>query len=383
MQITLDTRNTGRNNGTGITTYTNTLASALKELSGVQLNWLHEQSSPNPKLKKSLTFFSKYVRLVRAATNNRKKATFQNNDYFSDDIYRISHIHFKLFSRMMPVFSNVNTDIMHWTCPLPIYMPQAHNIYTIHDLIPIIHPEMGKTDPNKFKKLIDSILNNPSEIITVSESVKKDLIRYFGISPKRVHVVYQTTNIATQSLHSTLPDNDELADSFVYVGSIEKRKNIGRLIQAHAASQTKRRLVLIGKDGFDAQKELSALNKHPHPDRVVRLQWTPRNRLINIIRSSRAVVFPSLAEGFGLPIIEGMALGVPVLTSSQGATEEVAGQAALLIDPYSINSIADGIQQLDTNDNLCKELSLLGYRRANFFNHNEYGKTNYNIYNKL
>ncbi|GAB6967538.1 hypothetical protein JCM25156A_15750 [Komagataeibacter kakiaceti JCM 25156] len=149
------------------------------------------------------------------------------------------------------------------------------------------------------------------------------------------------------------------------MGRVEARKNIERLIAAHARSGTHRPLVIIGPDGDDRPR-CAGSGGAP----VRRVQWCERLSLLRAIHDAHALLLPSLAEGFGLPIVEAMALGTPVLTSRGGATGEIAGGAALLVDPTDTDDIARGMAALDgndPNDPLRARLIARGYERADFF----------------
>jgi glycosyltransferase involved in cell wall biosynthesis len=152
--------------------------------------------------------------------------------------------------------------------------------------------------------------------------------------------------------------------SFICLGPVEPRKNIARLIAAHRASGVTTPLVIIGPDGPRGKD----LVPEAAPNGLIRrVAFSPRAAVIRAIAEARALLYPSLAEGFGLPIAEAMALGTPVLTSQGGATEEIAGGAALLVDPLSTASIAAGIAAIDTDAALRARLREAGLRRAPLF----------------
>ncbi|WP_215747508.1 glycosyltransferase family 1 protein [Gluconobacter sp. P1C6_b] len=379
MRIILDARNTGRAMGTGVTTYTKTLAEALKNQQGISVGWLHETSGLQPAASQhSHSFAARSLRFARALSSRQRKGFAgtgpQTGNLIAEDIFRIGHVHFNIFGKLLAVEPTEEPSIMHWTCPLPLYMPGCPNIVTIHDLIPILHPEFCQTDPRRTQRMLERVIDRADLIITISESVKKDIMTHFALPPERIHAIHQATNIQaelsrTHSIGQTpCPDG-----SFIHIGTIERRKNIARLIRAHSLSRTKRMLVLIGPDGFGAQQELVALSEHLHPERVIRLPWISRPDLLAALTKARAIVFPSLAEGFGLPIVEGMALGIPVLTSQGGTTEEIAGGAGCLVDPLDIGSIAEGLIALDRNETLCRNLVALGRERVKHFNPHDYG----------
>jgi glycosyltransferase involved in cell wall biosynthesis len=160
--------------------------------------------------------------------------------------------------------------------------------------------------------------------------------------------------------------------SCLFYGAIEPKKNIGRLIQGYLGASVETPLVIAGRDGWMSESELRLLfDDHIRSliqiDRVtrvqrkvIRLDYVPFPLLVSLIRGAKAILFPSLYEGFGLPVLEGMLCQTPVLTSTQGAASEVAGDAALLVDPYDTREIRDGILRLDKSAELRDHLATLG-----------------------
>jgi glycosyltransferase involved in cell wall biosynthesis len=133
--------------------------------------------------------------------------------------------------------------------------------------------------------------------------------------------------------------------------------------------------VVSGPDGWRASQALRHANA-----RVVRLPWLPAPELASLVRSARALVFPSLAEGFGLPVLEAMTLGAPVVTSNRGALAEVAGDAALLVDPEDVEALAQAILRISHDDALRARLSQAGLSRAGAFSEQRYAERLARIY---
>ncbi|MFP5455568.1 MAG: glycosyltransferase family 4 protein [Alphaproteobacteria bacterium] len=152
------------------------------------------------------------------------------------------------------------------------------------------------------------------------------------------------------------------------MGSVEPRKNLARLVQAWRRSCVPYPLVIAGPDGWRASEILPALEGVPG---LIRMPYVERPVLLAMIASARALLFPTLAEGFGLPIIEAMQAGTPVLTSRGGATEEVAGGAALLADPHSVEDLATAIARLES-ETLLDRLRSAGLDRARHFTLNAF-----------
>jgi glycosyltransferase involved in cell wall biosynthesis len=178
--------------------------------------------------------------------------------------------------------------------------------------------------------------------------------------------------------------NVKYKEYLLFYGAIEPKKNVGRLIEAYLASNIETPLLIVGKLAWKYEQEMRLLNDDAtsylehlgsqtyRRRRVFHIDYAPFPLLVSLIRGAKAVLFPSLYEGFGLPILEAMKLGTPVLTSTEGSTPEVAGDGALLIDPYDTRAIANGIKALDSNEALRSELSAKGARQAEKFTADAY-----------
>jgi glycosyltransferase involved in cell wall biosynthesis len=182
---------------------------------------------------------------------------------------------------------------------------------------------------------------------------------------------------------------------FLFFGAIEPKKNLGRVVEAYLASGAKSPLVIIGGKAWldDAETrmiysdivEVSALRDGliRRADRIRRYDYLPFGLLVSLIRGARATLLPSLYEGFGLPVLESMLLNTPVLASTAGALPEVAGDAALLVDPYDTHAIRRGIETLDSDADLRAELSRRGVRQAARFSPEAYRQRLAELYQPL
>lgn len=301
----------------------------------------------------------------------------------SRDIFRTSHRAFQRYGTTSRLHFNgaSKPDIFHWTTPIPIRAVGSVNICTIHDLIPLRLPHSTSDDKRTFFDLFKRSARQSDHIITVSETTRNDVISMLGISPEKVTNVYQSVAIPPATLRMTDHDVSKTIfstfglhwkDYFIHYGNIEPKKNLGRIFEAFSQLETPRKLVVVGGKGWLRENEISLLKQvsnlsGPLSKRVIFLEYLPTMTLINLVRGARATLFPSLYEGFGLPIVESMVLGTAVLTSASGAPREIAGSAAALVDPVSVNSILDGLDALDKNDDLVRDLEHAGRARATLF----------------
>jgi glycosyltransferase involved in cell wall biosynthesis len=261
---------------------------------------------------------------------------------------------------------------------LPPAVP-CRSVVTIHDTIHLMFPQYL---PNRgayvyAKSLMWAAARRSDRILTVSESSKRDIIHYFNIAPEKIVVVYN----ALDERFGLEPDPAEIArvrerfqleHGFVlYVGNIKPHKNLVRLIEAFDG---------LRRDGFEDLKlliigdEISkwpalrrAVHRHKLHKHVRFLGFQSDDTLASLYRLAAVFVFPSLYEGFGLPPLEAMASGTPVVTSNVSSLPEVAGDAAVLVDPYDADAIRDGIKRVLTDPALREDLRRKGLQRAQEF----------------
>jgi glycosyltransferase involved in cell wall biosynthesis len=261
---------------------------------------------------------------------------------------------------------------------LPPLTP-CRSVVTIHDCIHLRFPQYL---PNRlsYAYALSSLwvaTHRSSRIMTVSETSKRDILRYFRVPESKIDVIYN----AIDERFGQIPAPDEiervreryqLNDPFVlYAGNIKPHKNIERLIEAfhslkrHGFDEVK--LLIIGDEISKYSTLRRAVHRYKLHKHVRFFGFVPDQTLAILYRLAAVFVFPSLYEGFGLPPLEAMASGTPVITSNVSSLPEVVGDAALLIDPYEPEAIADALRRVLTDDALRADLRAKGLARANHF----------------
>lgn len=385
--IWLDGRNVGRSGGTGVATYAQTLAANLTAL-GMPPAWVLDRTAPERDQLRDQAQGQK--RDWRRSLGGSARAflgrppalrSFGSDALLCPDLYRIAHLHYRYRKRLLTLQPKNPPRLMHWTYPLPIRVEGALNVVTVHDLIPLTHPELTGIAPDRFKSLLTTLCATVDAVVTVSETVREEIIAQFGLSPDRVTTLYQAVAFSAQEKRDFAHASRLGAPgAFVFYGRVESRKNIARLLEAHALSGSTTPLMIIGPDGDDFPDCMPRSST----SRVIRIPWSERNALMRTLSEAKALLFPSLAEGFGLPIIEAMALGTPVLTSRGGVTEEVAGGAADLVDPYDVAEIAAALRKLDRLDATdLQKRKEAGYVRAACFSPTAYRERLENFYARI
>ena len=244
-------------------------------------------------------------------------------------------------------------------------LEKTPTVITIHD----INFEHRPDDLNwlhslYYRKYFKQYANLSKHIITVSEFSKKDIINSYQITKNKITVAYNGVgsdfrSIPIEQKKIIKEKYSDKKDFFLFLGSLHKRKNIKNLLLAfdiYRLKNGKNKLLVIGKKKWwDKQTEYIYQNMQYKED-VIFIGQINDDIMVNILASSKALCFVSLFEGFGLPIIEAMKCNVPVITSNTSAMPEIAGDAALIVDPHDIHDISHAMFQIDNNPQLCNQL---------------------------
>jgi glycosyltransferase involved in cell wall biosynthesis len=269
---------------------------------------------------------------------------------------------------------------------------RCKSVVTIHDVIHLMFPQYlpSRMALAYARMSIGLAARRATRVMTVSESSKRDILRYVDIPPEKVDVIYN----AYDERFGVEPEEEavlrvreryQLHDEFVlYAGNVKPHKNLERLIEAfylvRKSGLDHLKLVLIGDDiskYFALRRAVHQYQLHPY---VRFLGYLPEETLAVMYRLAGVFVFPSLYEGFGLPPLEAMASGTPVVTSNVSSMPEVAGDAAVLVDPYEPQAIADGITKVLTDETLRADLRRKGLARAKQFSWEQSVRRIHDIY---
>jgi glycosyltransferase involved in cell wall biosynthesis len=302
------------------------------------------------------------------------------------DVFHRANVAHRLTRRLTPLKLGraPGADLMHWTYPLPLFEPRIPNIYTLHDLAPLRLPYATLDDKRAYLDLCRAAVDRADRVFTVSEHARGEIVRLLGAPEAKVVNTFQAAELPAAWLDR---DDDTLAAElhagfglepasyFVYFGALEPRKNLHRLLEAYFASGVQTALVIVGRAWLDAGQRRrvrpeaaaamaaveAAIARSPN---VRRFDYLGQRALATLVQGARATLFPSLHEGFGLPVLESMLLGTPVIASTAGALPEVAGDAARLVDPYDVEAIGRAIRDLDADADLRAALAERGRVQA-------------------
>src|SRR3990167_4296984 len=308
----------------------------------------------------------------------------------SDKLYFHASRAFKKHGRGTPVMFETRDapapGVMHWTTLLPLRARNVPNIYTIHDLIPLRLPHTTLHNKPVFMAMCREVVRHADHIAVVSEATRQDVIHMLDVPEDRVTNTYQAVSLpkalterSERDVAIELEATFQLSwgDYFLHFGAVEPKKTLGRVVEAYLASGVKTALVIVGGRGWLSEPETALLGHvkalgGPSSDRIHVYEYMSFASLVSLIRGARAVLFPSLYEGFGLPVLEAMSLGTPVLTSNQGSLPEVAGDAAMQVDPYDVDALRQAIRIIDADADWRGDASSRGKRQAALFNDEAY-----------
>jgi glycosyltransferase involved in cell wall biosynthesis len=294
------------------------------------------------------------------------------------DLFIRADVGFRAAGRFTSV-ANYGVDLVHWTYPLPIRIPKARNIYTLHDLVPLKLPYTTADTKRTYYRMCRRIARKADHILTVSECSRRDIIQMLGVEPDRVTNLYQASDTAQMIEGVSEIDIERYVEGilgiapkgyFLFFGAIEPKKNVARLLEAYLGSGTNSPLVVVGAPGWGSKQDVALIDSMAALDTAKRVRWLgylPRATLTRLIAGARAVLFPSLYEGFGLPVLEAMQLGTPVITSNVSCLPEVGGDAPQYVDPYDVQSILEAIRIVDADQDLRADMASKGIARARHF----------------
>ncbi len=414
-RILIDGYNLGLEKGTGVATYARNLSYEIANLGHeVDVLYGNNASATRNDLLREIYFFDsavderiKWLEILDRAyqavqgplavgarpipvTGKVITRTFQSRLpkfdrlYNAPDVFSRAQAVYRLWKLLLAVRLPEKPDLAHWTYPMPIKVRGRPNIYTLHDVVPLRLPYTTLDQKRHYFRLMKKLGRTADHIVTVSESSKQDLIDLVGIPAERITNTYQSVSIPDK--YRFKPE-DQVAREvegltgfdykgyFLFWGSLEPKKNIGRLIEAYLSSQVDTPLVIVGAQAWKSEQELKLLGetgtvygslerRRGARKRIIQMPYAPFPLLVSLIRGAKVAMFPSLYEGFGLPVLEAMLLGTPVICSNTSSLPEVAGDAALMVDPYDTQAITQAIRTLDADAALREHYIALGHQQA-------------------
>lgn len=291
--------------------------------------------------------------------------------------------------RLTPRLKDDGIDLYHGLSnelPYGIHRSMVRSVITIHDLIFLEHPELYNPIDRKFyKHKVHYGTRTANRIIAVSEQTKEDIIRLLDVDESRIRVVYQGchrqfhSRVSEESLQNARQQFALPSDYLLYVGTIEERKNLLRIVMAMHQGKIDIPLVVVGRKTAYFNQVKEYIEKHRLKD-IHFLDHVQTTDLPSIYQGARGFIYPSSYEGFGIPILEALNSGIPVITSRGGCLEETAGKGGILIDPFDQQEMIEAIRQVLEDSALKDRLIREGGAHALKFREEQTIPALYNVY---
>ena len=263
-------------------------------------------------------------------------------------------------------------------------------VVTIHDLIFLRFPEnYNRIDRKIYKKKVEYACKTADKIIAISEQTKRDLIEFLNVPENKIEVIYQSCaksfhHISDYRYRDLIKNKYNLPENYIlYVGTIEKRKNLATLIEAIGKSNTKLPLVAVGKQTDYTKEVMAMVDKYNLGNQVALLQNVSFLDLPSIYQSANLFVYPSFFEGFGIPVLEALYSKTPVIAAIGSCLEEAGGPNSIYIDPKNSDELASAIDRVIENPELQLEMKEKGFEYAQNFTSENQAKEVLEIYEGL
>jgi glycosyltransferase involved in cell wall biosynthesis len=256
--------------------------------------------------------------------------------------------------------------------------PYARAVSTFHDLFVISGDYSTPEFRERFTAQARAAAERSDLIIAVSAFTARQVEQLLQVERSRIRVIHHGVRPVPPAAHPMAREPIILS-----VGAIQRRKNTARLVEAFEQLDQGWKLVLAGSSGFDSEEALQRIERSPRKKDIQALGYVPGPDLEQLYRRAAIFAFPSLDEGFGMPVLDAMARGVPVLTSSVSAMPEVAAEAGLLVDPHDVTSIAEGLRRLTVDTALRERLTRAGLARIQEFSWEKSVEATWKVYQEL
>ncbi|MBI3435699.1 MAG: glycosyltransferase family 4 protein [Proteobacteria bacterium] len=460
MEILIDTYNSATPQGTGLTTYMRSLAKAIQRighrvtiLTAARIPRTHvwssrpavpaatlildhpdssraqrsrdERAGEPPWVRNRVYSFRKAatalrrLAIVKAAYHDAEGLNPHDRGLLAErfghvdgalnvpDIYQRAFSHFERTGRLLSITPRRRVNVAHFSWCLPVHIKGAFNLYTICDLIPLRFPHMTLEDKVYYYRLAKTCAQAADEIVTISESSRRDIVSLLGVPERKVRNVYLPFDITPERLErgrdaiaSTLKRTFGFDDRryFLLLGAIEPRKNIARTIEAHLGARTDMPLVICGPRSALSEEELKLIDNWNRDGggpsatlsgsraggRIILFDYLPRGIVLDLIEGARALLLTSVTEGFGLTALEAMALGTPVISSRADGLAEVCGDCGVGVDPYDADTIRQAIERVSAwDDAALAAASAAGRRQAMRFSPQAFDARLAKVYDSL
>ncbi len=279
---------------------------------------------------------------------------------------------------LQPPLPTFKADIFHALNQRVDQRPARKVVSTFHDLFVLTGDYSSPEFKERFTHQAQRAAENSDIVIAVSEFTADQVSRLLGFERSRIRVIPHGVRQAAP------PDHVKREKIILSVGTLQRRKNTASLVEAFEGLPHNWKLVLAGSAvGYGAQEILNRIENSPSRERIQVTGYLSPAKLDDLYKKSSIFAFPSLDEGFGIPVLEAMASGLPVVTSNRSALPEVAGDAALLVDPGQVHALQTALGNLIDSEELRRKLSTAGRARADLFTWERSVRETHQVYEEL
>lgn len=302
--------------------------------------------------------------------------------------------HHRLEQLTLPLeIRGLRLDLLHSPDFIPPFRRNCLSVITVHDLAFLLFPQFMTRESANYYGQIDVAVRNTDHIIAVSQSTSEDLQRLLGVAESKISVIYEAASplfrpVDDHQAMEAVRQRYGISEEFIlFVSTIEPRKNLPTLLEAFRllldryASTAK--LVIAGKLGWLVDDSLAAVERLHLEQHVVLLQQVPPEDLLYLYNAARMLVMPSFYEGFGLPALEAMACGTPVIVSNVSSLPEVVGDAGILVPPQDAEAIAVAMWRVLSDSHLREEMRAKGVARASCFSWEKAARETLEVYHEV
>ncbi len=354
-------------------------SSGLGNYSRNTINSLHQYYPENryvlftPEINKEL--FHNYNRFDVISPDSPVSKIFKS-------MWRSFSVSGQLEKREIDIFHGLSNEL-----PEGIHKTNVPSVVTIHDLIFMRFPQFYKPiDRNIYFRKVKYACSAATKIVAISEQTKEDLITYIGIDAHKIEVIYQSVSPRYFEIQNTnhLPEKYSLPEKFILsVGTIEPRKNQLSLLKAIQTAKIDATVVFVGNPTIYSAELLKYISENKLEEQVKFLSNIPKKDLAALYQKAAMSVYISLFEGFGLPVVESMAAGCPVITSKVSALSETAGKAAVVCDPNNPEEIGEAIKKLLGSKTEREKFIGKGHERAKEFHPAFFSEKMISLYSRI
>lgn len=313
----------------------------------------------------------------------------EQSNFKRQELWTPSHHRFEPAALSLEL-ARFSLDVLHSPDFIPPASVHAKSVITVHDLAFLLFPDFLTRPSARYYSRVDIAAHKADHIIAVSESTKRDTVRLLGVPEEKITVIPEAAHPIFAPITSPEPlerirTRYKLPEEFIlFVGTIEPRKNLPALVNAYRRLRDNYKsnvaLVIVGQRGWLYEELDQMLEEMNIQDSVRFLGGVPNEELVYLYNAAKIFAFPSRYEGFGLPPLEAMACGTPVVTSNVSSLPEVVGDAALLVDPEDIDGLAVAMWRLLSEENLRRELRAKGLKRAQTFSWERAARATLQVY---